>query len=60
MSNNKNKGNSPKPQGQQSPKPTTEQGRIRQGNESFGNQSSANNLEKSFVHTDPTIVKPKK
>jgi hypothetical protein len=57
----KNKSNSPKPQGQQNPKPATESNQGRRNvNESFGDQSSANNLEKSFIHTDPTIVKPKR
>ncbi len=59
MTDKNKKINLPKPIAKQTPKIIDYKG-SRQANESIGDKNtSANNLEKSFVHTDTTIAKPK-
>lgn len=42
------------------PKPKADSGSTKQVNESFGDQHGKLDINKSFIHTDPTITKPKK
>lgn len=59
MTDKNKKINLPKPIAKQEPKIIDYKG-SRQVNESIGDKNTgASNLEKSFVHTDTTISKPK-
>lgn len=59
MTDKNKKNDLPKPIAKQTPKTIDYKG-SRQVNENKGDNTSANNLEKSFVHTDTTISKPKR